>query len=70
MTLRHVTELSGEDNNLFGLGGAWWFELGECGGDIMSGGAVAFSQTMTPIAEGGLSGRREEDFFFHYKALL
>ena len=57
-----MTELSGEDNNLFGLGGAWWFEPGKRGGDIMSGGAVAFGQTMTPRAEGGLSGRRKEKF--------
>lgn len=59
MTLWHVTELSGEDNNLFGLGGARWFAPGERGGDIMSGGAVAFGETITTGAEGGLSGRWE-----------
>lgn len=57
MTLCHVTELSGEDDNLFGLGGARWLVPGERGGDIMSGGAVAFGKTMTTRAEGGLSGR-------------
>lgn len=61
MTLRHVTELSGEDNNLFGLGGARRFAPGERGGDVMSGGAVAFGKSMTPGAEGGLSGRWEGD---------
>ncbi len=64
MTLWHVTELSGEDNNLFGSGGAWWFAPGEGGGDIMSGGAVAFGKTMTHGAEGGLSGGRWEGNVF------
>lgn len=50
-------ELSGEDYNLFGLGGAWCFASGEGRGDIMSGGAVAFGKTMTSGAEGRLSGR-------------
>lgn len=52
-------ELSGEDNNLFGLGGALWFAPGERGSDIMSGGAVAFGKTEATGAERGLSGGRE-----------
>lgn len=47
MTLWHLTELPGEDNDLFGLGGARCFMPGEHGGDIMSGGTMAFGQTTT-----------------------
>lgn len=57
MTLRHVGELSGEDNDLLGLGGTRWFQPGECGGDVASGGAVAFGRTSADGAEGGLSGK-------------
>lgn len=63
MALWLVTELSGQDNNLFGLAGAWWFAPGERRGDT-SGGAVAFGQTITPRAERGVSGRKDECFFF------
>lgn len=59
MTLRRVSELSGEDNNLFGLGGARWFAPGERGGDIMSGGAVAFGNAAAAGAGGGPPGGRE-----------
>lgn len=44
MTLRQVSELSGEDDDLFGLGGVR-FAPGERGGDVMLGGAVAFGKT-------------------------
>lgn len=62
MTLWHVGELSGEDNNLFGLGGALWFAPGERGSDIMSGGAVAFGKTEATGAERGLSGGRKHEY--------
>lgn len=64
MTQWHVSELSAEDNNLLGFGGAWWFAPGERESDIMSGGAVAFVKTATTGAEGGLSGRGEGSIFF------
>lgn len=56
MTLWQVSERSGEDNHLFGLGGAR-FAPGDRGGDVMLGGAVAFGKTTATGAEGGLSGR-------------
>ena len=59
MTLRHVTELSGEDHYLFGLGGAVGFAPGERGGDLMAGGAAACGGAGTMGAEEGLSGRWE-----------
>lgn len=62
MTLWHLTELSGEDNNLFGLGGARRFAPGERGGDIMSGGTVAFGEAVTTGAGGGISEQSEEFF--------
>lgn len=66
MTLRHVTELSGEDDDLFGLGGARRFGPGERGGDIMAwgGGAVAFGEAVTTGAEEGLSGKWEGNIWF------
>lgn len=54
MTLRQVSELSGEDNNLFGLGGIR-FAPGERGGDVMLGGAVAFGKTAATGAVGRFS---------------
>lgn len=59
MTLWQVSELSGEDDNLFGLGSARGSAPGERGDDIMLGGAVAFGKTMATGAEGGLSGKWE-----------
>lgn len=56
MTLWQVSELSGEDNHLFWLGGAR-FAPGERGGDVVLGGAAAFGKTTATGAEGRLSGR-------------
>lgn len=51
MTVWQVSELSGEDNHLFG------FAPGERGRDVMLGGAVAFGKATATGAEGRLSGR-------------
>jgi len=58
-----VTELSAEDGDPRGLGGAWRFAPGERGGDIVAGGAVAFGEAVTAGAEEGLSGRWEGNVF-------
>lgn len=59
MTLWQMSEISGEDDDLFGLGGARGFAPGERGDDIMLGGAVAFGKTMATGAKGGLSAKWE-----------
>lgn len=59
MTVWQVGELSGEDNDFFGLGGAQWFAPGERGGYVMVRGAAALGKTTAARAKGRLSKRRE-----------
>lgn len=65
VTLWHVIQLSGEDNNFFGLGGTRRVVPGKRLGDIMLRGTVATVWIMTSKTEGGLSvDKRIASYYF------
>lgn len=57
MAVRQVGELSGEDNDLLGLGGARRFAPWERGGYVMMGRAAALGETAAAGAKERLSKR-------------
>lgn len=61
MAVWQVGELTGEDNDLFGLGGTRRFASGERGGHVVLGRAAASGQTPTAGAKGRLSERWKGD---------
>lgn len=60
MAMRQVGELTGEDDDLFGLGGVRRFAPRERGGHAMLGRAAALGETAAAAAKRRLSERRED----------